>query len=76
MYVDKDSYLATPEAVRNQLRSSVGISAFPHSPGRNPSPINYDAVLGDLSRPKFVPSTPVPFTCAVSFYAPKRPKNR
>ena len=65
-----DSDLATPEVARNQLRSSESLSASPLlNTSREESAIQQKALVGDLS-------TNAPLTCAVSFDAQKKPKNR
>ena len=47
-----DSDLATPEVARNQLRSSVSLSASPLlNTSREESAIQHEAVVGDLSPP-------------------------
>ena len=47
-----DSDLATPEVARNQLRSSVRLSASPLlNTSREESAIQHEAVVGDLSPP-------------------------
>ena len=50
-----DSDLATPEVARNQLRSSVSLSASPLlNTSREESSVHHEAVVGDQARPKFV----------------------